>query len=189
MKEFLDKISPYELLNNFLTGVCFCILIEKFTLWSLISQDESLINCCLFYFVGLIIGRVGSLVIEPLLKHLRVPSKDKKKHKFLEFAEYRDFIEAEKDDSKIDTLSGKNNVYRSMTAIFFCFLLVKIYELTLHQVVVNYRLRNVEIIVGSIILMILFAFSYRKQTGYVKKRVEKILEMNKTKTFNKENQK
>lgn len=92
MKEFLEKISPYELLNNFLTGVCFCILIEKFTLWSLIIKDESLINCCLFYFVGLIVGRVGSLVIEPALRHLPLRSKDGEKHKFLEFADYEDFV-------------------------------------------------------------------------------------------------
>ncbi len=177
MKEFLEKISPYELLNNFLTGVCFCILIEKFTSWSVIIKNESLINCCLFYFVGLIVGRVGSLVIEPLLKHLPVCSRDKKKHEFLEFADYEDFVEAEKEDDKVDTLSGKNNVYRSMTAVFLCFLIVKIYELTLHLVVMNFHLCDAATIIATIILMILFAFSYRKQTEYVRKRVNKVLRM------------
>lgn len=182
MKEFLDKISPYELLNNFLTGVCFCILIEKFTLWSLIIKDESLINCCLFYFVGLIVGRVGSLVIEPALRHLPLRSKDGEKHKFLEFADYEDFVEAEKEDNKIDTLSGKNNVYRSMIAVFLCFLIAKIYELTLHHVVMSFHLGDAAAIIGTIILMILFAFSYRKQTDYVRKRVNKVLKMKKEKS-------
>lgn len=177
MKEFLDKISPYELLNNFLTGVCFCILIEKFTSWSLIIKDESLINCCLFYFVGLIVGRIGSLFIEPVLRHLPIHTKDKIKHKFLEFADYEDFVEAEKEDDKVDTLSGKNNVYRSMTAVFFCFLIIKIYELTLHRAVISFHLGDAAIIIGSAILIILFAFSYRKQTDYVRKRVNKVLKM------------
>lgn len=69
-----------------------------------------------------------------------------------------------------------------MIAVFLCFLIAKIYELTLHHVVMSFHLGDAAAIIGTIILMILFAFSYRKQTDYVRKRVNKVLKMKKEKS-------
>lgn len=184
MEQFLKQISPYEILNNFLTGVCFCILLEKFTRWTVISNQETLVNCCLFYFVGLVVGRIGSLIIEPFLKWLKLPVKRgkdstgnqvKETKPFLLFAPYGDYVEAEKEDAKIDVLSGKNNVYRSLIAVFFCFFLVKLYEIAFHECVVSHGLRELVIIIGALILMVVFTLSYQKQTKYVRERVERVL--------------
>ena len=66
-----------------------------------------------YYFTGLIINRIGSLTVEPILKKLR----------FIKYAPYSDFAKAAKADSKIDTLSEMNNYTRSLLT---CVLLLPV---------------------------------------------------------------
>lgn len=179
-------------MNNFLSGVCFYVFINEFTIWE-IDIDNDVVLVWLLYFVGIIISRVGSLLIEPTLKTIPYisimqtvdsngnNSRKIKLEKFLLFKPYRDFIEAERVDKKIDTLSAINNIYRSMISVCFCVLIVKIYEITLHgsfSVMLN---GNLEVFLGAILLMIFFSFSYRKQTSYVVERIEKSLKKHKDK--------
>ena len=58
----------------------------------------------MYYFIGLIIIRIGSLAIEPALKRIR----------FVKFTSYTEFVKALKSDSKIDILSEINNYLRSL---------------------------------------------------------------------------
>jgi hypothetical protein len=55
----------------------FVVLSEALTQYSLV-QDDIVIGVFLYYFVGLVISRFGSLAIEPMLKRVS----------FLQFAEY-----------------------------------------------------------------------------------------------------
>ena len=112
-----------------------------------------------YYFVGFIISRFGSLVLEPLLK----------KVKWIEFAPYSDFLDAEKADSKVTILSETNNYIRSLlsaTVLLPAFWLL----LTLKEQSAWFTLHWKEIFwIGAILL---FAFSYRKQTSFVRSRVQ-----------------
>jgi hypothetical protein len=98
MKEFLDKLSSYNLFNYLLPGIVFVVLSEALTQYSLV-QDDIVIGIFLYYFVGLVISRFGSLAIEPMLKRVS----------FLQFAEYKEFVAACKEDEKIHhrTLSAR----------------------------------------------------------------------------------
>ena len=100
MVDLLSKISSYDLFNYLLTGIIFVILADSFTRYSFIQQDIA-IGLFLYYFIGLVISRVGSLAIEPLLKRIA----------FLKFADYKDFISASEKDKKIELLSEVNNTY------------------------------------------------------------------------------
>ena len=181
MEALLEKISSYDLVNNFLSGVCFCVFINEFTVWNFDIENEIML-ICLFYFVGIIVSRVGSLLIEKILTNLPYFKVTKTSNsdnniklefeKFLIFAPYDEFLLAEKIDSKITTLSATNNVYRSMVSVCFCTIVAKIYELTLHNVASVMWNGKFEIISGVFLLMIFFAFAYRKQTSYVVKRVK-----------------
>jgi hypothetical protein len=154
MKEILDKISSYDFFNHLLPGILFVALIGEFTDYSF-TQENLVVGLFVYYFIGLIISRFGSLVIEPILKKIS----------FLKFSGYKDFISASKKDSKIETLSEINNMYRALTAMFLLFGLVKVYELISIP-------RVFDLYILIVLLFTLFLFSYKKQTEYITKRIK-----------------
>lgn len=158
MADLLSKITTYDLYNYLLTGIVFVVLASEFTHYSFVQQDIVL-GLFLYYFIGLVISRFGSLVIEPILKWI----------KFLRFAEYKEFVVASKMDDKIALLSEVNNTYRTFCSLFTLLLLLKAYEC------IQARCPILGISDGTILLifmLVIFLFSYRKQTNYVRKRVE-----------------
>ena len=113
MEKLLEKLSSYNIFNYLFPGMIFCILLEKTTSYSII-QENIVIDVFLAYFIGLLISRISSLIIEPLLK----------KVKFVKFAEYKDFVLASENDSKIELLSESNNMYRVFISLFFLLLII-----------------------------------------------------------------
>lgn len=158
MKELLDKISSYNLFNFLLPGVVFVALSSAFTGYSFV-HDNLLIAAFLYYFVGLVISRFGSLVIEPALKRLG----------FLKFADHKEFIAASKQDEKIEVLSEVNNTYRTLCSMFVLLLLLKLYG-RLAALLPELQEWNALILVAVLLLM--FVFSYRKQTDYITQRIK-----------------
>lgn len=139
-------------------GTIFAGLSEKLTSYSLVQKDI-LIGLFFYYFIGLIISRIGSLTLEPFLKWI----------KFVKFAEYEDFVKASKLDPKIEIFSEQNNMYRSLCMLTITLILLKVYDLAWD----SGSLDNAAIIfVSLVVLLVLFLFSYRKQTHkYIVKRV------------------
>jgi hypothetical protein len=90
MNELLNKLSSYNLFNYLLPGILFAVLASEATHYSFLQRDIVL-ALFLYYFIGLVVSRVGSLVIEPLLK----------KSGFLKFADYKDFVTESKTEHKI----------------------------------------------------------------------------------------
>lgn len=160
MKEILDKITSYNLFNYLLPGVLFIILLNKFTNYSLV-QDNLIVGAFVYYFVGLVISRFGSLFIEPVLR----------KVSFLKFADYKDFISASKQDPKIESLLEVNNMYRTFVAMFVLLILVKFYGMA--------TIKFPELVswnswIFVVILTLMFLLSYRKQTQYITKRIASV---------------
>lgn len=158
MQDIFEKLSSYNLFNYLLPGVLFVAILEKFTAYSL-TQENLLIGAFVYYFVGLVISRFGSLVIEPVLR----------KVSFLKFGDHEDFVSASKNDPKIETLSEASNMYRTFTAMFFLFALAKIYEF------VEYRfpaIKEWNPYILVLLLLLMFLYSYRKQTQYITKRIK-----------------
>jgi len=156
MDKLLEKLTSYNLFNYLLPGIIFSVLFEKITNYSIIQKDI-MIEVFLAYFIGLIISRVSSIVVEPLLKKI----------KFVKFADYKDFVLASESDKKIELLSEANNIYRVFISLFFILITIVLYEKFLQNILVDYT--NYIVIVG---LLILFLFSYKKQTSYITKRIE-----------------
>ena len=157
MKELLDKLSSYNIFNYLLPGIVFVVLAGKLTHYSLIQADIVL-GAFLYYFIGLVISRIGSLVIEPVLKKLS----------FVKFAEYKDFVAVSKDDPKLEILSESNNTYRTLTAMFLLLISLKIYEKA-SSYFPRVSKWNAEIVV--VLLFFMFLFAYRKQTRYITQRI------------------
>jgi hypothetical protein len=157
MKEILAKISSYNLFNYLLPGTVFVYSLSKISEYNLVQKDL-LIGGFLYYFIGLIISRIGSVLIEPLLSKLT----------FIKFADYSDFVTYSKVDSKIDILSESNNMYRTIISLFLCLLFSIFYAWISKTLEISEFWSSIIIV---LLLLILFLFSYRKQTNYITKRI------------------
>lgn len=157
MKELLDKISAYNIFNYLFPGVIFVLILSKVCRYNLV-QSDIITGAFFYYFIGLIISRVGSLFIEPFLKWL----------KFLKFSDYSKFVETSKVDSKIELLLEVNNMYRTLCSLFLIISFAKVYETYLAELSF---FKSYEAILLITLLLLLFVFSYRKQTNYITKRV------------------
>lgn len=158
MKDLLDKLSSYNVFNYLLPGVIFAAFVDHFTTFQII-QENLVIGVFVYYFLGSIVSRIGSLFIEPILKKLKI----------LKFADYEDFVHASKLDSKLETLSEANNMYRTFCALMLAIGVVISYDQLSFQWSVLDSVAPWILLIG---LLMLYLFSYRKQTTYITKRVK-----------------
>lgn len=164
MSDFIAKLSSYNFLNYLLTGVIFVVLATYFTSFNFAPKDL-ILGVFVLYFIGILVSRVGSLFLEPLLKKMR----------FVKFAPYRDFVSASSKDTTLEVLSEANNVYRSLLAAVVCVFLLRVVQ------AVELRYPSIASFNSWILLLgilLILLFSYKKQVGYVRKRVEVIMEQN-----------
>ncbi|MHC1757302.1 MAG: hypothetical protein AB9861_18045 [Methanosarcina sp.] len=157
MKDLIEKLSSYNLFNYLFPGVIFAVISEKMTSYSFL-QDDIIVGVFVYYFIGLVVSRFGSLFLEPVLKKIE----------FLKFADYSDFISASREDQKIELLSEVNNMYRTISSLFALLIILKIYEW-----IENFYpiLKDYDTVLLTLLLLTVFLLSYRKQTSYVTKRV------------------
>lgn len=158
LTKLIEKLSSYQVLNYLIPGSVFCVLLKHLVGYDIIhfSMVENVIMC---YFVGMVNSRLGSLILYPILK----------KTKFIKEAEYPDFVTAEKKDSKITVLSDINNVFRSFANVML--LLLCALGIKNIDCISNFLIGNINWI-AIISLFIIFLFSVRKQTKFVRNRIE-----------------
>lgn len=162
MNELLNKLSEYHFVQSLVPGMIFTYCSKMFYGVNFLT-DKPIYDFCVILIIGLIISRVGSLIIEPLLKKIKI----------LNFCNYSEYIKASKKDSTIKNLSETNNLYRVIIATF-CVLLVEKFYLDLIEKIL--WLTDWTYLILSILLIVLFVFSYRKQTHYIKRRIDKVLD-------------
>lgn len=158
MDEFFKKISSYDIFNCLLPGGIFVILTADVIHYPA-GQDDVIARLFLYYVVGLVISRVGSLTVEPILKRR------------VRFAPYRDYVAASEKDKKIDLLSEVNNTYRAMCTTFGLLALVRLYPKVQTGL---FSPKGWEGSIGAVLLFILFLLAYAKQTRYIVQRVERL---------------
>lgn len=175
-KSIVEKISSYNIFNNLLPGIVFCYLVESTTRISFVNDLRIWEMFFVYYFIGMIISRIGSLILEKILKNIKVKNKETKaKEKFIVFASYDKYSEAAENKPFITQLSENNNAYRTIATVFALAGLVKIYDCLVYDIIIklNAKFNSIIIILGFIGLMILFIMSYKKQTEYICKQVER----------------
>lgn len=158
MESILEKLSSYNLFNYLLPGVVLCIIADRYFDIPLL-QDSIINGLFLYYFIGLVTSRFGSIVLEPIFK----------KFKIIELAAYSDFLRAVKNDPKIETLSETNNMYRSILSALVILCLLVLVDKIVHE----YEILSSFFKYASLpALLILFGLSYRKQSEYIAKRIK-----------------
>ena len=157
MKAILEKLSAYNIFSYLLPGLLFVSLGERLTSFSLI-QRSWIVGIVLYYFIGLVISRVGSLIVKPLLERIG----------FVKEAPYEDYVEASESDSRIGILSAQNTMFRTLCAMCIMLMGLKIGEKVMGILPWGADAYDSIVLVS---LFMLFLFSYRKQAQDVVRRV------------------
>lgn len=175
-KCMLEKISSYNIFNNFFPGIAFCYMVDFFTNYKL-DTESAWENLFIYYFWGLIISRIGSVVIEDILLKIKIKNKENKlKQNYINRVPYEEYSRASEKYSFIKILNETNNVYRTMISVFACVLIIKIYEvLSIYWAKSFGQMEMVMEILFLAVGIILFIMSYKKQTNYIRKRVQDYL--------------
>ncbi len=168
MDKFLDKISAYQFLNYLIPGTMFLVLLNVLGIYDL-PLDNVLLMIFGGYCSGMVLSRIGSLLLEYYLK----------KWKIVVFAPYGDFKDADAKDPKVGVLSTENNMYRSFLATFLTLLVL--FGLHLIPSANEFMHTPWMALIVILLLTLLFLFAYRKQTSYVRKSVEHIVNKKKEK--------
>ena len=160
MEKVVEKLDSYNILNNLLPGVVMVFLLRKELGINLV--DDNMVEILFIsYFVGMIISRIGSLVVEPICSIV----------KLVDHVKYEDFIRASKGDDKIELLSETNNSYRSFLTVGIIVLMGKLCVFLATKVSIP---SSVVDIIMILVIIIVFACAYRKQTDYIVKRVSNV---------------
>lgn len=154
MSELLQKLSTYNIFNYLFPGVIFVILLRHITNINLL-MDDLVLGMFLYYFFGLVLSRIGSILIEPVLRCTRI----------VQFSNYSRFVRASKLDNKIDLFSEANNMHRTIIAMLAVLLVASICSGS----------AACHLILGLASSIVLFILSYRKQTSFITKRIDESL--------------
>jgi hypothetical protein len=157
MDKVIDRLSSYNLFTNLFPGLIYCYLASKFFGVPLL-QSDLLVAAFYYYFCGLVISRVGSILIEPILK----------KTKIAKFAAYDEYAAAAAKDPQIGILLETSNTYRSVIALLICVLITGAWAALL-AAFPNFSLYTHHVLLFG--LVALFLFAYRKQTQYIVSRI------------------
>ena len=97
MEHFFNKLENYNILNYILPAIVFDVGCRYYINIKIVPTDNIFISIFIYYFIGLVIGRIGSLIIKPLLWNLKILNKKNS-------SENTDFYKAEDEDAKIKIL-------------------------------------------------------------------------------------
>ena len=169
MNNFLEKLGSYHIFTNIIPGAFFALALKY--LFGVQLSTGGVEDILIYYFVGLLIGRIGSLIVVRVLrKKVTIRGKE---YCFIRYAPYPDYLKAVKLDNKIDVLSETNDCFRNLlTASLLLIPFVHFYSQFIQPVPLYTSWRCIAIL----LLIALFAFAFREQANHIRRRVEIVLE-------------
>lgn len=161
MEKLIEKLSRYHILNNLIPGITFLCLLNIFGIFK-VEMDITIQLLFIGYFSGMTLSRIGSVIIEPLFQKVKI----------VKYADYKDFLKAEAVDPKVSNLLEDNNMFRTFAATFFVMLII----VTCNNIPIikTFLHSSYAIILMTVLLLVLYALAYRKQTSYVRRRVNNV---------------
>lgn len=157
MNDLIAKISSYDIFINVIPGAIFIYFLKQAGIFT-VEIDSLVGDLVLYYFTGLVISRIGSVLVEPLLRLVG----------FVKYGSYSDFIKASAKDPKILVLLEASNLYRTVIAL----MLVCAVAYNWDVLALLGLSSRAWILCGCAALTLLFLISFRKQSGFISKRVE-----------------
>ena len=134
----------YQLVNFFVPAVVFVSILDKYNEFNINFFDKRFfVQIALLYIIGVILCRIGSLIVQPIMEMLRIINM-KEYNKYLKYS-----------DDTIKKMQRTANEYRTYTAMFFLLMLITQNDKTLLYT----------------FLTLLFGVSYKKQLDFIQQRL------------------
>lgn len=133
----------YALVNFFVPAVVLVSILDRCKLLTNFFTHPWYIQIALLYITGVTLSRIGSLIVQPIMEMLKI----------INMSEYKKYLKYS--DDAVKKMQRTANEYRTYTALFFILMLT---------------LQN-DITILWLFLTLLFAISYKKQLGYIQKRL------------------
>lgn len=157
LEKFIDKIDSYNIFTSIIPG---CVLARLLSLLGLydVQVEGTVASLVLYYFFGVVAGRIGSLIVESKLLAWHM----------INYAPRKEYIKAAQEDTDIKKLLEVSNMYRTFAGVFLLLLITKAYQivagfLNLSSAVTGW--------LSVATLLLLFVLSFIKQTENMVKRV------------------
>ncbi len=157
MKDIAEKISSYNLFNYLLPGVIYAVMGQRLGILSLPKADI-VVLAFVYYFIGMIVSRVGSLIMEPILKKVKI----------IVYAPYSDYLKAAEKDQKMAGMVEANNTYRTLAATFLALILGLAITAVADTLSLSGQAREVWL---AGLLFVMLVASFRKQSAFIVSRV------------------
>ncbi len=157
MDKIIDQVSRYHVVNYLIPGLFFWLMIDKQL--NLNLRDENIwVVIVIGYIAGMVISRIGSFFLEPLVKKIGL----------VKYVPKEQYIKAELKDKKIYELLTDSNMFRTMSAACIILLLGYFTEWILNRLQISSLARW---IIGVTILFVIFIAAFILQTKKICSRV------------------
>lgn len=157
MNDILAKLSSYDIFVNLVPGALFVFFLSLAGVYTL--EPVSVVGeLVVYYFLGLVISRIGSVIVEPILKWIGL----------IQYGNYSDFIRASEKDPKIQILLEASNLFRTVLAlVLVCAVAYNWPGLRSAAGLSDWQW----VMICSVMLSLLFLVSFRKQSNFINRRV------------------
>lgn len=162
MEEIIKKMENYNIFNYLLPAIIFNVCCKYYIWLEIVKSDNLLVELFIYYFIGLVLSRIGSLIIKPLLWKLKILKEN-------DSSVCKDFYNAEKEDIKINILFTDYNMYRTFIATFLVLLVIKLMYKLKQWININ---STISLTILFVLLILLFTMLYKKQLEYIHNRVK-----------------
>ncbi len=158
IKDIIDKLSSYNLFNYLFPGFLFVIILNYTTSYSEVLMDRITVleEIVIIYFTGLVLSRIGSLIIETILL----------KSSLIKPLNSKDYIQKSKDNLKLEIIFEAMNMYRTLASMSLVLFILTLIEYFSHP---EFSAQTLVFTLTEFLLFVLFSFAYSKQRKKVLK--------------------
>ena len=154
-----DKLDAYNLVANLVPGAALTYALHHSSFPA--PPPESVAAFLLAAFVaGVTVNRLGSLILDPLLRS--------KKLGFLRPKNYKSFVTSEREDSKLETLVANAGLYRTFLTAGIVYFGLLGFNFAANQLALD---TQAKLWVLLILAMAVFLFALKKEDNYIHERL------------------
>jgi hypothetical protein len=155
-----DKLDAYNLVANLVPGAALLYALHS-SGFPTPGPDEFAAFLLVSFVAGVMTNRLGSLVLDPILRHPKV--------KFLHPKNYKAFLTFEKQDSKLDTIVANTGLYRTFVTAGISYLIL----MSINIPIKIYQVSSDFIFYAFVVLGIFVsAFALKKEDNYIQERMK-----------------
>lgn len=154
-----DKLDAYNLVANLVPGAALLYALHS-SGFPTPGPKEIAAFLLVAFVAGVMTNRLGSLVLDPLLRHPKV--------KFLHPKNYKAFISSEKDDKKLDTIVANTGLYRTFVTSGVLYLALMLLNIPIKAYTISNDFIFYLFVISGILIS---AFALRKEDNYIQERI------------------